>query len=395
MAPPIAMDVRLVSTPHLDLNHIPLADKNFQIKDTSLLESPLKFYCQYRDQYLKHADKIGLWESNFPKYQFVEVHIFPEIFHYCHASYILSHRVVMSPNQTILFTITTKPINEMIQLQLGKNLTPISIGDLFHRFPNLTTAKLAEIIQTFIKEEKYILKDPPPYLSTMFSPFHQDIVAMITSVLNYTTSGYIDEIILAFMSIFTLRQPPAIIYDYAKLIADRMRDRYLRMSNERTFKYSPILYHLFLYYEEDKFHFTLQKLDPEGHRRSMILQTPLFHKHDSPYSYTDFIYLFVYPIVTMLLGSPPPRIISDIRRILQLPRQHKVGDWYLYQNHIEIRIYGCDLGPHKLSKCLSMRLFSLQYYKHIINSYEVHFVKAKNKARLKIKDQLGPFVCNN
>jgi len=42
-----------------------------------------------------------------------------------------------------------------------------------------------------------------------------------------------------------------------------------------------------------------------------------------------------------------------------------------------------------------MRLFSLEYYKQIINSDEVHFVKAKKKAQLRIKDQLGPFVCNS
>jgi len=73
----IAMDVRPTCTPHLDLDNLPVANKDFQIKDTSVLESPLKLYYQYGDQYLNHANKIGLWESNFPKYQFPKVHIFP------------------------------------------------------------------------------------------------------------------------------------------------------------------------------------------------------------------------------------------------------------------------------------------------------------------------------
>ena len=71
-----------------------------------------------------------------------------------------------------------------------------------------------------------------------------------------------------------------------------------------------------------------------------------------------------------------------------------MGDWYLYQNHTEIRIYGCQLAPYKLPKYLPMKLFSLEYYMQIINSNEVNFVKAKKKAQLKIKDQLGPFICN-
>ena len=90
MASPIAMDVRPISTPHLHLDHLPLADKGFQIKYTTALESLLKVHCQSRDEYLNHADLIGLWDSNWPKYQFPQVHIFPEIVHYCHANYIPS-----------------------------------------------------------------------------------------------------------------------------------------------------------------------------------------------------------------------------------------------------------------------------------------------------------------
>jgi len=145
----------------------------------------------------------------------------------------------------------------MLQLQHGQNFTPLSIGDQLDLFPKLSPARLDQIIQTYIVEEKYTPKDPPPYVYTIFSPFGKDILAMISSVLGYTTSEYIDEIILAFIPIYTPRQPPIVIYDYAKFIADRMHDHFLRMSNERVFKYSSVLYHLFLYYKDDKFPFTL------------------------------------------------------------------------------------------------------------------------------------------
>ena len=97
----------------------------------------------------------------------------------------------------------------------------------------------------------------------------------------------------------------------------------------------------------------------------------------------------------MLLGISHPRISADIRRVLQLSKQYRVGDWYLYQNHTEIKIYGCELAPYKLPRYLPMRLFVLEYYRKIINLDEVYFVKAKKKAQLRIKNQLGPFVCNN
>ena len=77
----------------------------------------------------------------------------------------------MRPNQTILFTIIVESINEILQLQRGQNLTLISIGDLLDRLPKLTTAKLADMFQTFIVEENHIQKDPPPYVYTIFFRF--------------------------------------------------------------------------------------------------------------------------------------------------------------------------------------------------------------------------------
>lgn len=106
----------LVTTPHRYLDHIPLADKDFQIKDLTFDETPLKLHCKYRDIYLNHVDKIGLSESNLHKYQFPSVHVFLEIIHYYHANCDPITKVVMSPDQKILFTITAKSINEMLQL---------------------------------------------------------------------------------------------------------------------------------------------------------------------------------------------------------------------------------------------------------------------------------------
>lgn len=98
MAAPVAMDVRPITTPHLDLDHLPLADKDFQIKDTSAYKVLLRLHCLSRDRYLNHSNGIGLWESNFPKYQFPQVHVSLEIVYMCHTCYIPSQRAIMSPD---------------------------------------------------------------------------------------------------------------------------------------------------------------------------------------------------------------------------------------------------------------------------------------------------------
>jgi len=60
---------------------------------------------------------------------------------------------------------------------------------------------------------------------------------MISNVLGYTTSEFVDEIIISFMSIYSPGQQPAIMFDYAKFIANKMHDQFMRLENERVFKY--------------------------------------------------------------------------------------------------------------------------------------------------------------
>lgn len=42
-----------------------------------------------------------------------------------------------------------------------------------------------------------------------------------------------------------------------------------------------------------------------------------------------------------------------------------------------------------------MRFLALEYYRKMLNSDQIHFTKEKKKAQLRIRDHLGPFVCNN
>lgn len=64
-------------------------------------------------------------------------------------------------------------------------------------------------------------------------------------------------------------------------------------------------------------------------------------------------------------------------------------------NYTKLRIYGCEISPYKLPKFLTMRFFSLEYIRKILNVNEVHFVSSKTKSQFRIKTQMRPFICNN
>ena len=97
----------------------------------------------------------------------------------------------------------------------------------------------------------------------------------------------------------------------------------------------------------------------------------------------------------MLTKEKNPRINEEMKNILQLSEHSKVGDWYLYEKHTEIMVFGSKLLPYKLPKHVSMRIFSLEYLRQIINYDSISFMTAKKKTQFKLKNQIGPFICNH
>ena len=139
------------------------------------------------------------------------VHVFPEIIYHCHANYDPNQRAVMSPSQTIIFSITTESINEMLQFHPGQALTPLSMGYLLEKSRKLSQDELNLLCQTFMLQE-HQPKGPPPYGHTFFTDMGILIVDMISLIMGFNTSEYIDEITLV-LSIFTSGQPSAVKYD--------------------------------------------------------------------------------------------------------------------------------------------------------------------------------------
>ena len=68
METPMALFVAPMNASHKDLDYLPLADKDFQIKDLSTDKNHLNVFFQSRDNYLNGSDILGLWKSSLPMY---------------------------------------------------------------------------------------------------------------------------------------------------------------------------------------------------------------------------------------------------------------------------------------------------------------------------------------
>lgn len=396
METPVALNIAPLNAPHKNLEWLSLANRDYQmvegIEKSSRYHIPI--IIKIREKHRNGTDILRIWESHLPVYYLPQVNVFPDLIHQCCANYDPNQRVVLSPTGSVLFHITPEAINQMLHFQSAKPLTPLSMQVLLDQGAKLSSSQITRVAQLFMQPNSQP-QQPPPFLHTRFNDIGKILVNMIAYILGYNTSEYVDETILVMLSMFTPGRPPTVQYDYATFIADKIHEKFMNLGRERVFKYTSYIYHLILYYQPDRIPIFLKKLDAKEKRRSVIFWTPVFHHiFHSPYNYFEFIDLFIHPALSLLLSSPPPRLTDEMQNILQLSKSYSIGDWYFYKDHTVIRIYGCELAPYKLPKYVPMRLFALEYFRKFGNADMVHFYSGNNKAQLKIKHQLGPFIFN-
>ena len=262
-----------------------------------------------------------------PHYFLPSVNIFPEIIHLCAANYEPSQRVVKSPSGSILFHITPDSINQMLNFKQTQLLLPFSMKQLLEEASWLPGPKIEKIAKTFMRAD-WQPKEPPPFLYDHFNEVGKLLIDMRSYVWGFTTSEHVDETVLVILSSFSQRQPPAVKYNYAKFIANKIHDQLIKLDRQGVFKYSSYIYHLLMYYQSESFQCPIKKLDSKGERRYVVFWSSVFHQDQhSPYSYCEFIDQFVYPVSCLLMKAPSPRITYEMQKLLQLSKSYKVGDW--------------------------------------------------------------------
>lgn len=96
----------------------------------------------------------------------------------------------------------------------------------------------------------------------------------------------------------------------------------------------------------------------------------------------------------ILNGTLPPTFLPKAQEFLQLSKDVRCGDWFIFEEHVEIRLYGASVKPYRLPKFVPMRLFALEFMKESLNVDQVHFVPMKKGYFFKFPKAVGPFIMN-
>jgi hypothetical protein len=97
--------------PPLDLDRIPLADKDYLISETRCEFDFTKLQSWFKYTFIDQSNEIGLWESNIPLYSFPQVHHFPEFSLKCQAHYLPDQKTIVSSSGETLFSIMPDTID--------------------------------------------------------------------------------------------------------------------------------------------------------------------------------------------------------------------------------------------------------------------------------------------
>ena len=139
--------------PLVDLDPIPLVDKDYMISETRSDFDFAKLQSWFKDTFIDQSDEIGLWQSSLPLYLFPQVYHFPEFALKCQAHYLPDQRAIVSSSGETLFLITPEAIDQIMQVPRVKLRFPLTIEILTEMYQNLSFPQRAHSFEIFLSQD--------------------------------------------------------------------------------------------------------------------------------------------------------------------------------------------------------------------------------------------------
>ena len=96
-------------------------------------------------------------------------------------------------------------------------------------------------------------------------------------------------------------------------------------------------------------------------------------------------------IYKLIFDQELPSVTDMMRTNLQTGLEI-TGDWFLYVEYTEIRVYGFTGNPFLLPGFLTDRIFALEFARKIIHTEKEHFLNIKKGCNINFHYTIGPFV---
>ena len=161
----------------------------------------------------------------------------------------------------------------------------------------------------------------------------------------------------------------------------------------RTFRYQAYLIHLFMHQQFTFMsHLHLDMVGRDHRVKPTMDWCPKIRSTPKNKNLWWYINNFLPILYTLLHDDPPPRVIPEMFQELQSTPQLATGDWFLYEDHTVIRVYGFEGRPFKLPAFLTPRILALEFIRQKMASDDQHFSDKMVTRTFRIPMELGPFI---
>ena len=87
----------------------------------------------------------------------------------------------------------------------------------------------------------------------------------------------------------------------------------------------------------------------------------------------EFVNSIMSKMYKFLFDEVLPRVLEEMKLMLQSSSEDRIGDWFLYKYFTVLRVYGFTREPYKLHVFLTPRIFALEFMRQILCVEEEHF----------------------
>ena len=149
--------------------------------------------------------------------------------------------------------------------------------------------------------------------------------------------------------------------------------------------------HLFFYFNLEQvrelwFNYENQLEDP-----SISLSTYFVKKDNNNEGMFSFINQIMSRAYLIFFCSLHPMIPNELKTHLQLMPDTKIRDWFLFEKHTIIRVYGYEEDFFLSPSFLTPRIYALEYIRKRFSSNYEHFAKYHKPIIFKLLYTIGPF----
>ena len=106
----------------------------------------------------------------------------------------------------------------------------------------------------------------------------------------------------------------------------------------------------------------------------------------------EFVNTMMDEIYKLLFDDVLPRVLEEMRLMLQSSSEDKTEDWFMFKDFTIMRVYGFTGEPYRLPAFLTPRIFALEFMRQRLCAEEEHFGAFKNSSNVKFPLKVGPFI---